>query len=114
MKDHVLSSKLNKSGNSIYLKVIESKADLEGLIIPIVAEERHEFYFGKANVLNFLNQSIYKNDFDFPDEDNIESRHFKIKYNQNKSSFKLKRIDQSEIYLKLKDKIVLIFIIDSL
>ena len=54
--EEVLVSKEGLIPNTIYLNVIESKLNLEGLSLCIQAHEKTEFFFGKANVIYSLNK----------------------------------------------------------
>jgi hypothetical protein len=62
--------------------------------------------------MNILFQTEFENDFNFPDEETIISkRHFEIKYDIAKDSYKIKNITGSGLFIKIIKKTVIIIII---
>ncbi len=97
-----------KSKKRLTLTIFESKFLTEGTVLNITPgglEGSERMCRDGVVIFGTKNEDIV-NDFNFPDEDAMGKRHFEIKYDLARDTYKIKNLFGSGLFVKISNKLV--------
>lgn len=97
-----------KNKKRLTLTIIESKYLTEGTVLNISPGglDGSERQCRDGVVIFGTRNDEIVNDFNFPDEDTMGKRHFEIKYEISKDTYKIKNLFGSGLFVKIKNRLV--------